>query len=67
MKTDIAGCSTCPKCTEQYETFIMNGKRYYQYDFRAINGELFSCVKPTLDKCREALLAWADKNSERKG
>ncbi|MDR1409331.1 MAG: DUF3873 domain-containing protein [Oscillospiraceae bacterium] len=41
-------------------------KQYCQYDFRTSDakygireiGELFSCVKPTLDECRKARDAW---------
>ena len=58
---------------EQYEKFttmIRGAKSRYQYDYRHTDGELFSCVKPTLKECRaardvqrhekqvEALAAW---------
>jgi len=47
---------------EQYETFTrtVNRKKktYVQYDYRDHDGELFSCVKPTLDDCRKARDAW---------
>ena len=36
-------------------------KTYFQYDYRDFNGELFSCVKPTLEACRAARDAWLDK------
>ncbi|WP_443608078.1 DUF3873 family protein [Alistipes putredinis] len=29
-----------------------------QYDYRHTDGELFSCVKPTLDECRAARDKW---------
>ena len=52
---------------EQYETFTRKvgrqSKKYYAYDFRDHDGELFSCVKPTLDACRAARDAWADKKA----
>lgn len=55
MKTDVNGCSTCPNGTEQYETFRgTRGRQLYQYDFRYEDGELFSCVKPSLEECRAA-------------
>ena len=55
MKTDINGVSQCPKGTENYETFTaMRGTVYFQYDYRAEDGTLFSCVKPSLELCREA-------------
>ena len=31
---------------------------FYQYDYRHTDGELFSCVKPTLDECRAARDKW---------
>lgn len=47
---------------EQYETFTRKvgrqAKKYVQYDYRHTDGELFSCVKPTLDACRTARDAW---------
>ena len=59
MKTDKNGCSTCPPGKEQYETFTHRGETYFQYDYRhADDGELFSCVKPTLNECREKRDEW---------
>jgi hypothetical protein len=57
---------------EQYETFSRKAgrqtKKYYQYDYRDVDGELFSCVKPTLAACRAARDEWLDKKAvERKG
>ncbi len=46
-----------PGC-EQYEHFIQRGKGLVQYDYRAVDGELFSCVKPRLAQCREAMVDW---------
>ena len=41
---------------EQFENFTRKVgrqvKRYVQYDYRHTDGELFSCVRPTLDACR---------------
>jgi hypothetical protein len=59
MKADVKGCSTCPKGEERWEYFWPGfGKhtmrRFVQYDFRLHNGKLFTCVKPTLEECREA-------------
>lgn len=54
---------------EQFETFTRKvgrqTKRYYSYDFRDYDGELFSCVKPTLDACRAARDEWVDAKAER--
>ncbi|MDY5968649.1 MAG: DUF3873 family protein [Bacteroidales bacterium] len=62
MKSDINGCSTCPKGEERYETFKMKiGRKVVkrvQYDYRHKNSELFSTVKPTLEECRAARNAW---------
>lgn len=53
---------------EQYEKFSRKSggktKTYFSYDYRDLDGELFSCVKPTLEACREARDKWID---ERKG
>ena len=55
----INGVSTCTEAgTEKYERFqsgIGRRKRtLVQYDYRHTDGELFACVKPTLDECRTA-------------
>ena len=56
----INGVSTCTEAgTEKYERFqsgIGRRKRtLVQYDYRHTDGELFACVKPTLDECRTAM------------
>lgn len=61
MKSDIQGCSTCPKGCENYETFTWRRKTYYQYDYRHTDGELFSCCAPTLKQCRERRDEWLNK------
>jgi len=45
---------------EQYETFKSRAtrKKAVQYDYRHINGELFSCVKLTIEACRAARDEW---------
>lgn len=48
----------CAKGKESYETFNMSGKSYVQYDYRAPDGELFSCVKRNVRFCREARNRW---------
>lgn len=57
------GVSTCTEAgTEKYEKFqIGMGRRrrtLIQYDYRHTDGELFSCVKPTLDECRAERDKW---------
>lgn len=54
MKTDVNGVSQCQPGCENYETFTHRRKKFYQYEYRAEDGELFTCVKPTLTECRKA-------------
>jgi hypothetical protein len=50
--------------SEKHEYFIARfgrqTKRMCQYDYRHVNGELFSTVKPTLDECRTARDKWLE-------
>ena len=69
----INGVSPCTEAgTEKYEKFQTGiGRRkqtLVQYDYRHTDGELFSCVKPTLDECRAARDKWlmAKKRKEDK-
>lgn len=52
---------------EQYETFSRKvgrqSKNYVQYDYRHTDGELFSCIKPTLEACRAARDEWMERRS----
>lgn len=47
---------------EQYSFFTRKvggkSKKYCQYDYRHTDGELFSCVKPSLEACRAARDEW---------
>ncbi|MEQ3219787.1 DUF3873 family protein [Butyricimonas virosa] len=46
---------------EQYEEFTFRDhprKSFYQYDYRNVDGELFSCVKTTLEGCRQERDGW---------
>jgi hypothetical protein len=52
------GLSTTAPGKEQYEFFMNGRKRYCQYDYRNVRGELFSCIKPTLEACRAARDEW---------
>lgn len=61
------GVSTCPTGEERYTTFIagaFRGREYYQYDYRAADGELFSCVAPTLEGCRAKRDEWLTKKQK---
>lgn len=62
-KMTINGVSSCQKAgTELYENFTSGfgrkKRRLVQYDYRHTDGELFSCVKPTLAECRAARDKW---------
>ena len=54
MKTDENGCSTCPPGEERYESFFseITGRIMIQYDYRTLDGKLFSCVRKTVEDCR---------------
>ena len=47
--------------TEQYEVLYIGfrpRRKRYQYDYRHTDGELFSCVAPTLTECRRKRDEW---------
>jgi len=48
---------------EQHEAFQVGGKSMVQYDYRHTDGQLFTCVADSLDKCREKRETWM-KNKE---
>lgn len=54
------GCSTCKAGEEKYEEYYNRSlkKNLVQYDYRDTDGQLFSCVAPTLEKAREKRDAW---------
>lgn len=58
----INGISTCQAAgTEKYEKFSFSHKprkTYIQYDYRDTDGTLFSCVRPTLQECRQKRDEW---------
>lgn len=59
------GVSTTQKLgQEQYVTDIagaFRGKKYYQYDYRHLDGELFSTIAETLEECRKRRDEWITK------
>ena len=68
----INGVSTCTEAgTEKYERFQSGiGRRrrtLVQYDYRHTDGELFACVKPTLDECRAARDKWLTAKEGKEG
>lgn len=60
MKTDVQGVSTCPKGGEQWEEYYSTASRrkMIEYDYRAPDGRLFSCVAKTLEAARAKRDAW---------
>jgi len=58
MKSDKKGCSQCPKGQENHEEFNFNGRDFVQYDYRHIDGKLFSCVAKSLDDARSSRDKW---------
>ena len=63
------GCSVCEKGKENYTKCVLGafwGKIYYQYDYRHLDGELFSTLQETLELCREKRDKWLQaKNYKR--
>ena len=51
---------------EQHECFRLwiIKERGYRYIYRDQDGKLSSCVKPTLDECRAARVAWTAKRQK---
>ena len=52
--------------TEQYEVFYIGyhqRSKRYQYDYRHTDGELFSCVAPTLTECRRKRDEWLNRKA----
>ena len=39
------------------------GTVYYQYDYRHLNGELFSTLRSTLEQCRQERDEWLQKKT----
>ena len=64
----INGVSTCQTAgTEKYEKYQTTIRRkrttLFQYDYRHTDGELFSCVRPTLKECRHLRDEWIKVSS----
>lgn len=62
-KMTVNGVSVCPTGEECHEYFTLTlfprrKKRLCQYDYRHTDGELFSCVAPTLEECRAMRDIW---------
>lgn len=63
MKTDINGTSTL-QAGENYERFYSRAvkRTLYQYEYRD-GDKYFTCVKPTLEECREAKDRFLSRNN----
>ena len=65
-KMTVGGVSTTKGLRqEQYEYFKSNRKKFVQYDYRHRDGELYTCVKKTLEQCRAARDEWLAKREAR--
>ena len=52
-------CADLGPCEEKYQGYTdCRGRRCYQYDYRAYDGTLFSCVRHTLNECVDARDKW---------
>lgn len=51
MKSDKNGISTCAVGQSKHEMFKVGKKTYFEYEYRASDGELFATCEPTLDLC----------------
>lgn len=46
-------------CNEQYEEYKdFQGRTLFQYDYRAEDGKLFTCVRECIAECIEAKNKW---------
>ena len=72
MKTEMTvnSVSLCPTAEERHEYFTLilsprRKKRLCQYDYRHTDGELFSCVAPTLEECRVKRDIWLNNRNNK--
>lgn len=63
MKTQNGLAPKIEKGTENYEHYYseVSRKNLCDYDYRHTNGELFSCIRPTLDQCRTKRNEWLNQ------
>jgi hypothetical protein len=62
----INGISVFRKGEENYSRFCagaFRGTIYYQYDYRHLNGDLFTTTSQTLDECREKRDKWVQQKN----
>lgn len=61
-------CSVCEAGQENYTTFGFAHRpkqKFFQYDYRHTDGELFSTVASTLEQCRSRRDEWLRKKDEK--
>lgn len=68
-KMTLNGVSICPAGEERYEYYASDftgrkGKLLCQYDYRHTDGELFSCIAPTLEECRANRNDWLNRKKD---
>ena len=66
MLTDKHGESTTKPGQEQFERFMSVGRVFYQYEFRAADGDLFAVSRRTLAECREDRDSWVQARVSRR-
>lgn len=69
-KMTVNGVSVCPTGEERHEYFTLSfssrrKKRLCQYYYHDADGELFSCVAPTLEECRAKRDMWLNKKNNK--
>ena len=61
-KMTVGGVSATKELgQEKYEYFMSFSRKFVQYDYRHTDGELFTCVKATLERCRAARDEWLEQ------
>jgi len=68
-KMTVNGVSTTTTPGQEQYEFYHSGfgkkrKKRCQYDYRDMDGELFSCVRDTLEECRKERDTWLQKRGQ---
>jgi len=56
------GCSVVIPGSERHAVFSWRDQKHFQYDFRTLDGNLFSCVGKSLSECRQKRDKWLKEN-----
>ena len=62
MKNDVNGRSACAGGQENHETFRHGARQFVQYDYRKLDGKLFSCCESCLSAARARRDEWLKAN-----